>query len=227
MNCSTLKLVKAREDAYLDLKYMKRSIRLYENRKNKYNITSKTLEEMRYQKKINIDNYNILNNKINIINSKIDKINIKKSIPTIYCKKSKQLDDKLIQYNLQIEQLELEFEENEALETNITNKISTLKYKLLELKKSITIYEKEYRTGWFILKIRNEIYEYECIMQLINNLIINNNNQIHILFELENWKNEFNKISNSMYAIEDPHFEEFETYTCLSTEPSIYSSESE
>jgi len=229
MNCSILKLVKAREDAYLDLKYMKRSIKLYENRKNKYNITSKTLEEMRYQKKINIDNYNILNNKMNIINSKIDKINIKKSIPTIYCKKSKQLDDKLIQYNLQIEQLELEFEENEALETNITNKISTLKYKLLELKKSITIYEKDYRTGWFILKIRNEIYEYECIMQLINNLIINNNNQIHILFELENWKNEFNKISNSVYAIEDPHFEEFETYTCLSTEPSIsiYSSESE
>jgi hypothetical protein len=231
MNCSTLELVKAREDAYYALKYMKRAIRSYERRENQYNITSKTLDEMRFQKNIIINNYSILCNKIDIITSKQHKINIKKNIPSIYFNfnKSKQLVDKHMQYTLQRDQLELECEVNEDLKRKIKSKISTLKYKLLRLKDSIICHKERYHNGWIKLKKHNEIYEYECIKQLLDKLINNNNNQTHILFELENWKNEFNKISNSVYAIEDPHFEEFETYTCLSTEPSIsiYSSESE
>ena len=186
---------------------------------------------MRFQKNIIINNYYILCNKIDIIKSKQDKLNIKKNIPSIYYnfEKSKQLVDKHMKYKLQTDQLELECEVNADLERKIKSKISTLKYKLLKLKDLITCYKESYLNGWIKLKKHNEIYEYECIKQLIDKLIINNNNQTHILFELENWKNEFNKIFNSVYAIEDSNFKEFETYACLSTEPSIsiYSSESE
>jgi len=231
MNCSTLELVKAREDAYYALKYMKREIRSYERRENQYNITSKTLDGMRFQKNIIINNYYILCNKIDIIKSKQDKINIKKNIPSIYFNfnKSKQLADKHMQYKLQTDQLELECELNADLERKIKSKISTLKYKLLKLKDSIICHKERYHNRWIKLKKHNEIYEYECIKQLLDKLINNNNNQTHILFELENWKNEFNKIFNSVYSIEDSNFEEFETYSRLSTEPSIsiYSSESE
>ena len=81
--------------------------------------------------------------------------------------------------------------------------------------------KKEYQQAWLTLKKYNEIYEYECIKQLIDKFIINNDTKIKILVELDNWKNEFIKISNSVYAIEDPNFVRIFDFGCDSTDPSI------
>ena len=227
MNCSTLKLVKAREDAYYSLKYMKRAIRGYENRENKYYIEDIKLSKATHQENILINNQEILNNKKEIIVLNIIQINIKKNIPSIYHKKSKQLEDKLTNYNLQLEQLNLELDENDNNLRKIHRIIELLVNTVSELKETLIYYESHYKQAWQELKKQNEIYEYECIKQLIDKFIINNDNQIQILFELENWKNEFIKMYNSKYVIEDPNF--VERFDCLSTDTSFsgYLSESE
>uniref|UniRef100_A0A6C0H9H8 Uncharacterized protein n=1 Tax=viral metagenome TaxID=1070528 RepID=A0A6C0H9H8_9ZZZZ len=221
MNCSTLELVKAREDAYYALKFMKMKIRIYEKRQNQYNIKDKNLCELKHREKIINSKWEILNNQISIINLKIDKINIKKNIPSIYHKKCNILEDNLIHYNLQYEQLILECERISNNLGKINRKRYDLQENILILTNTLIDLKKEYQQAWLTLKKYNEIYEYECIKQLIDKFIINNDTKIQILVELDNWKNEFIKISNSVYAIEDPNFVRIFDFGCDSTNPSI------
>uniref|UniRef100_A0A6C0H868 Uncharacterized protein n=1 Tax=viral metagenome TaxID=1070528 RepID=A0A6C0H868_9ZZZZ len=227
MNCSSLELFKVREDAYYALKYMKRTIKSYEKKENKYYIENINLNKAIHQENIFINNQEILNNKKEIIILNIIKINIKKNIQSIYHKKSELLEDKLTHYNLQLEQLNLELDENDNNLRKIHRIIESSVNKVPELKNTMIDYELEYKKAWLELKKHNEIYEYECIKQLIYKFIINNNNKIQILFELENWKNEFIKFSNSKYAIEDPNFKKTVPIISTNTTSSIYSSESE
>jgi len=225
MNCSILELVKAREDAYYALKYIKRTIKSYEKKENKYNIENINLNKAIHQETILLNNEEILKNKIELITLKENKINIKKNISSIYSKQSKQLEDKITHYNLQLEQLNLELTENDNNLRKIHRII--LENAVPKFKNTMLRYKSHYKEAWLQLKNKHEIYEYACIKQLIVKFIINNNNQIQILFELENWKNEFIKISNSKYAIEDPNFKRVCSMLSSNTSISVYSSVSE
>ena len=209
MNCSPLKLLKAKSDAYYALKCMKQIIKTYEKKQHKLNMKNNKLEKAILQKHIIMNNKKNLNNKEKIIKLEIENINIKINTLSIYHEKRKQLETKLTHYNLELEQLNLEFENLIGQLVKINEIIQSLEYTVSNLQNTLEsdtkYYKAEWLAGWLELKKHNEIYEYECINRLIFEFIINNN-KTKILFELDNWKNEFSKISNSVYAIEDPYF---------------------
>uniref|UniRef100_A0A6C0H865 Uncharacterized protein n=1 Tax=viral metagenome TaxID=1070528 RepID=A0A6C0H865_9ZZZZ len=210
MNCSSLELSKAKLDAYYALKCMNRTIRAYEKLKNKFNIMNNRLDKAELQKKIIINNKNNINNKEKIVKLDIKNIQSKMNTLSISHEKRKQLEIKLENYDLELEQLNLQFQNLISQYIDINKIIDALYNTLSNISNTIRTdtpyYKGRWLVGWLELKKHNEIYEYECIKRLTFEFIINNNNKTKILFELENWKNKFSKISNSVYAIEDPYF---------------------
>uniref|UniRef100_A0A6C0H9V7 Uncharacterized protein n=1 Tax=viral metagenome TaxID=1070528 RepID=A0A6C0H9V7_9ZZZZ len=226
MSYFILKKEKARSEAYYALEEHKKVIKTYKKNINIYIIKKIKINNAKQKKNNIINYKTILFGEkrqiyasimeityikdnilsiINIIYKTINNDEELRKLPSkyinkklsIYHKKIKQLDVKLKQYELQLEKLDLQIKKYTNDLIKIYRIISaSLNRRSTFLSTKSIYFRKQYEQTWLNLKNKDEIYNYECIKQLTVDFIINNDNKTKILFELENWKNEFSKLNN-------------------------------